>query len=82
MFLGLRAQGEIGYVFVYNFRFGTTIKNMVQFTIMIAERDGAASVLVTRGHDNPTELEAMALEEECRMGFARHSGAIQRLAEI
>jgi hypothetical protein len=54
---------------------------MMQFTIMIAERDGAASVLVTRGYDNPTELEALVLEQECKMGFARHSGAIQRLAE-
>jgi len=54
---------------------------MVQFTIMIAEQDGAASVLVTRGQDNPTELETAVLEHECRMGFARHSDAIQRLAE-
>ena len=54
---------------------------MVRFTIIIAEQDGAASVLVTRDQENPTELEAAVLEAECRMGFARHSDAIQKLAE-
>ena len=54
---------------------------MVQFTIIITEQDGAASVQVTRGQDNPTELEVAVLERECRIGFARHSDAIQKLAQ-
>jgi hypothetical protein len=53
---------------------------MVQFTIMIAERDGAVSLHFTRGHENPTKLEAALLEEECRIGFARHSDSLQMLA--
>jgi len=53
---------------------------MVQFTIMIAERDGAVSLHFTRGYENPTKLEAALLEEECRIGFARHSDALQKLA--
>ena len=52
----------------------------MQFTIMIAERDGAVSLHFTRGHENPTKLEAARLEEECRIGFARHSDALQKLA--
>jgi hypothetical protein len=54
---------------------------MVQFIITIAEQDGAASVHLTRGQENPTELETAVLEQACRMGFARHSDAIQKLAE-
>jgi len=53
---------------------------MVQFTIMIAERDGAVSLNFIRGHENPTQLEAARLEEECRIGFARHSDSLQKLA--
>lgn len=54
---------------------------MVQFTITIAEQDGTASILVTRDYEKPTELETAILEQECRLGFARHSDAIQKLAE-
>jgi hypothetical protein len=54
---------------------------MVQFTITIVEQDGAVSLHVTRGQENPTELEAALLAQECRMGFNRHSDSIQRLAE-
>jgi hypothetical protein len=54
---------------------------MVQFTITIAEQDGTASILVTRDYENPTELETAVLEQECRLGFARHSDSIQKLAK-
>jgi hypothetical protein len=54
---------------------------MVQFTITITEQDGAVNVHVTRGQDSPTALEVAVLEQECQRGFARHSDAIQKLAQ-
>ena len=53
----------------------------MQFTITIVEQDGAVSLHLTKGQENPTELETALLQQECRMGFARHSEAIQKLAE-